>query len=879
MKLIATYRLQLHANFTFRQATEVVPYLKELGISHIYCSPYLQARVGSTHGYDVVDHSMINRELGGRDGLETFVSALNENEMHHILDIVPNHMAIEAEENPWWWDVLENGPASYYAPFFDMEWNPPQAALRYRDKILLPVLGEHYGRVLQQGHFRVGRDGSNFHLSYLDKVYPLAPKSLHLILRHAAKGADHPLLHHLAQACRSLPDAISTDEENRKIRHEEKTRIVGLLSSLLRESRQAASAIDRTLIQFNEDCDALDELLACQNYRLAYWRVAEHDLGYRRFFDIGDLVGLRMENEVVFQKTHALICELVAANKIDGLRIDHPDGLRDPLAYFQRLREACPQAWIVVEKILQRGEHLRQEWPVAGTTGYDFIDLLNHLFVNAEGGEALTQTYAAFTGRNDDFADLVYSKKQQVLREVLDSDINRLAALLVSICEESRDHRDYTRVDLHDAIVQFVAVFPVYRTYVRYGDEVSPSDASSIETAVGEAQRRDPAIDPSLYRFLGDLMLQREPGLKARLFVERLQQFTGSAMAKGVEDTTFYCFNRLVSLNEVGSEPEPMGLSLAAFHNAQAARQETWPLAMLSTSTHDTKRSEDVRMRLNVLAEIPDAWDEAVNHWRNLNAPYKSDSQPDSNTEYLIYQSMVGAWPISCERLQNYILKACREAKEQTSWLNPDETFERSLQAFVAKIFVNRRFIESLTDLVGSISATGYVYSLAQTLIKLTSPGIPDIYQGHELWDFSLVDPDNRRPVDYQMRKKFLANLDGGCLSDIAGDQEFGLAKLYLIKHGLAVRRKFAECFGSAGDYRQLVGSGPKEDHIVAYRRGSNICVVCPRRIVNMDWQDTVVALPKGSWRNVLSTELHTGDIALQSLLSTFPVALLVRET
>ncbi|MFN8534857.1 MAG: malto-oligosyltrehalose synthase [Dehalococcoidia bacterium] len=675
--LIATYRVQLHAGFGFADAAAIAPYLADLGISHLYASPYLEAAPGSTHGYDVVDPSRVNDELGGPVAHARFAETLHDVGLGQILDIVPNHMAIVTPGNRWWWDVLENGPASRYAGYFDVDWDPPEAKLR--NTVLLPILGDHYGRVLERGELVLLRDGGSFAIRYYDHAFPVAPRSLDGPLAVAARRAGSDELAFLADAFGRLPVATSTDPESVHRRHRDKEVLRIQLGRLVDREPEVATAIDAVLAEINADYDALDGLLERQNYRLAYWRTAGRELGYRRFFDINSLAGLRAERAQVFADTHEQVLRWLERGWLDGVRVDHVDGLRDPAEYLRRLREAAPGAWIVIEKILEPGEQLPEGWPVGGTTGYDFLNRVGGLFVDPAGETPLTEFYARFTGETTDYPALVREKKHLVLRELLGSDVNRLTALLVEIGESNRRYRDYTRHELHDALREVIAGFPVYRTYVRPG-EVSDEDIASVTEAVEAAKQHRPDLDPALFDFLADLLLLRVPGDLATELAMRVQQLTGPAMAKGVEDTTFYLYNRLVSLNEVGGDPSHFGLSVEAFHRACAETRRRWPQSMLATSTHDTKRSEDVRARLALLSEIPGRWAEAVERWSALAERHKRDTLPDRNIEYLLYQTVVGARLISSARVAAYLEKASREAKAHTSWTSPNPVYDDALR-------------------------------------------------------------------------------------------------------------------------------------------------------------------------------------------------------
>lgn len=898
--LLATYRLQLRAELDFDAAAAITKYLAALGVSHLYSSPVLQAAPGSTHGYDVVDPHRVSEDLGGAEGMARLTAALRRHALGLVLDIVPNHMAIAAPANRWWWDVLENGPASRYARYFDVDWDPPEGKLR--NQVLVPVLSDHYGRVLDRGGLAIERRGGRFVVRAGECVWPLAPRTLDELLAVAATRAGSDDLAAIADALGALPVATATAADASVRRDRGKEWLYRQLDRLCAAEPAVAAAIEAEVGEVNRDPGRLHLLLERQNYRLAFWRTAARELGYRRFFDIAGLVGLRAEEPDVFADTHALVARWLADGTVDGVRVDHPDGLRDPDAYFTRLREIGPEAWIVAEKILEPGERLPERWPIDGTTGYDFLHRAGGLFIDPDGAPALTELYHAFTGEPVDYAAVIRAAKQQVLRGGLAADVNRLTALLVEICERHPHQRDYTRHELHEAIREVIAAFPVYRTYLRVPGAVDPADAAAIEAAVEMAQQQRPDLDADLFAFLRDLLLLRVPGAVEQELAFRVQQFTGPAMAKGVEDCGFYVYNRFVAANEVGGDPGQLGVSVEAFHAACAATQRRWPRTLLATSTHDTKRSEDVRARLALLSEIPQAWADTVRAWSALAACHRRDARPDRNTEYLYYQTLVGAWPIATERLVGYMEKAVREAGVFTSWTRPDPTYEDAVRAFVAGTLDDAAFRGAVEDVVVRLVEPGRITSLAQVALKLTAPGIPDIYQGTEIWDASLVDPDNRRPVDYGARQRLLARLDGATAEDVWAAMNDGAPKLWLIRQGLAMRRAHAECFGAGGAYQPLVATGGRARHVVAFTRDARVATVVPRLLMGLAaaagapytgrapvpghtayagywWADTHVELPFGRWRNWLTAERVTGGLVpLAELLARFPIALLARE-
>ena len=702
----STYRLQLHKGFTFDDAAAIADYLRELGISHVYSSPYLQAAPGSMHGYDVVDHQKVNEELGGAAAHERFCLRLGEAGLGQVLDIVPNHMSL-GKENRFWWDVLENGASSRYASFFDIDWQPYEE--RLRNKVLLPVLADQYGRVLQAGEIKVVRHGNMFQVECAGQALPAAPPSLPAILARAAEYAKSDTLSFLAASFGRLPAPEYADRRTILARHRDKVVLQGLLARLCLEQPGVGEALDQSVAELNENKDALDDFLNQQNYRLAFWKTADQQLGYRRFFDVNSLIGLRVEREHVFEETHALVLDWLRRGVLDGVRVDHPDGLRDPLQYLRRLRERAPDAWIVGEKILEPGEFLRESWPIEGTSGYDFLNVALGVLVAPEGMEQLKVIYEEFTGEPVDFPAIAHEKRINVSQEALGSDVNRLTTLFVDICESNRDQRDYTRAEMRRAIREVAACFGVYRSYVEpTRGEIAEQDRESIRRAVECAKQKRPDIGGGLFDFLGDVLTMEVKGKAESEFLMRFQQFTPPVMAKGVEDTAFYCFNRLVAMCEVGGDPGSNGLSVAQFHAYCARMQATHPHTMTTLSTHDTKRSDDVRARLAVLSEMPAKFAVALNRWSRLNNDLRADlfsgggsgDLPDRNTEYMLYQTLIGAWPITPERAQAYMLKATREAKQQTSWTANNAGFEDALHKFIAAVLGSAVFVAALEQFV-----------------------------------------------------------------------------------------------------------------------------------------------------------------------------------
>lgn len=875
---IATYRIQLNSDFDFNAAAEIIPYLARLGISHLYCSPYVQAAPGSTHGYDVVDYQRVSEQLGGAAGHQRMCAALRDAGMSHILDIVPNHMAIPGRENPWWWDVLENGQASRYSVYFDVDWDPPEA--RLRNTVLLPVLGNHYGRVLDTGEIKLVREGGDFVFKYFERTFPVAPRSLDRLLARAAQEAGSDELSFIADSLGELPISTTVDPQALGRRYRDIRVLKEEILKILESSPKIVAAIDAAVRTVNDDHDLLHAMLERQNYRLAFWRAAGRNLGYRRFFDINSMIGLRMSNGQVFEDTHRLVLSWLRGGVLDGVRVDHIDGLREPLTYLNRIANTAPKAWVVVEKILQNGERLPDSWPIAGTTGYDFLNRLSGLFIDPGTEGRFTRIYEEFTGVSADYAAMARECKEFVAREILGSELNRLTEVFVEVCENDRRHRDYTRHELHEALVAVVARFSVYRTYFSTADhEGNPDDVRRVREAIEAAKTDRADLDPELFDFLGQILMLRVQGDFQTELALRFQQFTGPVVAKAIEDTAFYRYNRFVALNEVGGNPAIFGTSVDEFHKACGETQRRWPRGLLATSTHDTKRSEDVRARLAVISEMPEKWSDAVLRWAELNRAHW-DAEPDRNIEYLLYQTLAGAWPISTERTLQYIEKAIREAKQKTSWTHIDKDYEKNVKGFVEGIFSNRAFISDLHDFVAMISPFGEINSMAQMLIKLTSPGIPDLYQGTELLDFSLVDPDNRRAVDYESRRSLLLSAESAKADDVFKSPDRGFAKLWMTHKVLEVRKSWPVFFGPDAPYEPLTTSGTKAKHVVAFMRGVSAITVVPRLVVGVDsrWEDTAISIPSGKWRDALGVDTYEGgNLSVATLLRRLPLALLVR--
>ena len=803
-------------------------YLAELGVSHAYLSPVLQAARGSTHGYDVADPSTVSEELGGEEGHIALQRVLGEAGLGQILDIVPNHMAVATPDNRWWWDVLENGHSSVYVGYFDVDWGRPEA--QQRNVVLVPILADHYGRELEAGRFTLQRTGGSFVLRYFDHQVPVAPRSLDQLIaraaRHLPRGSAPAVraeLGSLATALGRLPPSWATDRASVKERHRDKEVLRAHLDALCSAHPEVAASVDAEVDALNASPDAMDELLGRQTYRLAYWRTASEEAQYRRFFDISELVGIRVEEDAVFADSHRLILRWLREGVIDGLRVDHIDGLRGPRAYLERLHDASSGGWVLVEKILARNEQLPTDWPVAGTTGYDWLNLAGGLLVRKEGAEALAGAFRSFTGLEEPWDDLVHDCKLFVLSSSLSADLHRLVGRMAEVCEHHRRHSNHTRRELRECLAEVIACYGVYRTYVSPGRKPSEADVAVVRRAVVNAGLRRPELDGELLAFLRDLLLGAVPGAAETEMALRFQQLTGPVMAKAVEDTAFYRYMPLVALNEVGGDPSSLGVSVREFHDACAEAQSRHPHRLLATSTHDTKRSEDVRARISVLSEIPREWSGTVERWHSLNRRRRVADLPDPATEWLFYQTLVGAWPISAERALAYMEKATREAKARTSWGSPDTIYEGAIGHFVASALRSRRFIDEVASFAGRVARPGQSNSLALKLLTLTAPGVPDLYQGSELWDLSLVDPDNRRPVDFALRMKLLAGAPDLDLPRLWADgDDLGQVKLALVQRTLQLRSRYEGAFGEgeAGSYVPLLATGPASEHVVAF---------CPR--------------------------------------------------
>ena len=943
---LATYRLQFNKDFTFNDASKILDYLRELGITEIYASPILTSRRGSGHGYDVTNPNRLDPDLGTEQDFDLFLNELEKREMGLLLDIVPNHMAASSE-NPWWMDVLENGPDSAFSSYFDIDWHPPSRNLD--NKILLPILGRPFGEALDSGEFKLSFSSGKFTIAYFDSSFPLAPRTYRTVLTHRIgrlrnlldeNSAPYQEYQGIVAALSAISDRDTTPIEaasDKRVRFEA---IRERLRQLTADSKEITEFILENLTSFNgkthepSSFSNLQRLLGEQYYVLAYWQNVNETINYRRFFAITDLVGMRVEDSLVFDAIHGLVLRLISRGAVVGLRIDHIDGLRDPLAYLKRLQERLAaedasvsggQAYVIVEKILTRSEDLPSDWPVAGTTGYDYLNFANRVLVNPAGAQEIERIYSQFIGRSMKFDDVLYQKKKLVMGTILGVEMRSLGRQLGELAAQARYARDLPRHELTEVLIETTAHFSVYRTYIRNLD--LPAEATKVlEKALAQARLRKPALNPQCFDFLRDVLLLSNPPhvlpdhREARLsFVLRWQQFTGPIVAKGLEDTALYVYQPLLSLNEVGCDPTPDGICPKEFYEFIAKRQKKWPHSMNASSTHDTKRSEDVRGRISVLSEMPLEWQKRLNQWAALNEKYKVDVNgavvPDRNEEYFLYQTLLGMWPLEesdlsdvLKRLQSYAVKATREAMVHTRWTRPNLAHEEGLTTFVAAILDGKRNSAFLEDFKGFHCQTalcGMLNSLSQTLLKITAPGVPDFYQGSELWDLRLVDPDNRGTIDFARRVKLLnaVKQNGGqepvqFAKELRKNWTDGRIKLYLIWKALVFRQRFNELF-SNGDFVAAEVFGKRAENVTAFFRVSqkhSALIIAPKwlaaSVMEQDWnapqpfwENTTIALPDyvtAAWRNVLTGEPvnalrngHRGSIRVADAVRHFPVALL----
>ncbi len=869
----ATYRLQLHNGFGFAEAAAAVPYLAELGASHLYLSPVLQAAEGSTHGYDVVDPDRADASLGGDAGFAELVRVAREAGLGILLDIVPNHMSVAGTGNRWWLDVLEDGPSSYYAHFFDVDWPAGD------DRVLLPILTERYGRALGSGALGILQQGERFCVRAGELCLPLSPRTLGPIVRRAGDRISHVELQYLGDALAELPLASLRGPAARARRHRDKAVLLRRLHVLCAEEAACGRALEAELAAINADPAELDTILERQNYRLAHWSVAGSQLSYRRFFDIATLVGIRNEDPEVLEASHRRIFDWLARGAIDGVRIDHVDGLREPAAYLRRVREAAPGAWVVVEKILAPGEALPASWPIDGTTGYDFMERMGRLFVDPGAETALTQLFEAYTGVEFDPAAESRRARHEVLTDALHSELARLSELAARACATSPACRDYTRAEIEVALAEILAGYGRYRTYLGepVAGEASAGQATaggreSIAQAVAAAAAARPELDRDLLAFLEAALAFEMPGAEALELARATQQVSGSVVAKGDEDTLLYRQVRLLARCEVGAEISAFGIEPGALHAQLAAGP---PRSLLATSTHDSKRGEDVRMRLAVLSELPAVWEAAVGRWRTRAERGWRGLEPDRVLEYAMWQTLVGAWPLSLDRAQRFAEKASREARLRTSWRRCDAAYEAARVRWLEHVYADHELVAELEGFAARLRPHGDRNSLAQLLVKLAAPGVPDIYQGSELRDDNLVDPDNRRPVDLELRRKLLR--DAAALRRPPSTDDLSLAKLWTLRRVLDLRGREPALFD--GPYRALAASGPHAHRVFAFSRGDALIAAVPRLGVHAEgWRDTRLALPDGAWRDVLGGATHQGGpVPLRELWAAFPIALLVR--
>ncbi|MEK9513360.1 malto-oligosyltrehalose synthase [Limnospira fusiformis PMC 851.14] len=926
---VATYRIQFNPNFDFEDAQKIVPYLQELGISDIYASPIFKARSGSTHGYDVVDPNQINPELGSPETFDELIEEIQKRDMGWVQDIVPNHMAYDSE-NKLLMDVLEHGPDSEYFDYFEIDWD--QAYENIKGRVLAPLLGDFYGNCLENGELKLSYNESGLSVNYYHLKFPLRIESYATLISYKINtlsqtlGNRHPdviKLLGVLYILKNIPSETSSQQ-----RRDQAEFVKKLLWEIYQDNPEIQKFIDENLDFFNGDTgkresfNLLDNLLSDQFFRLSFWKVGAEELNYRRFFTVNELICVRVEDYKVFQRTHDLIGEFVKSGKFTGLRIDHIDGLYNPVQYLRWLREKTGEIYIVVEKILELEEKLPANWPIQGTSGYEFLNYVNGLFCQSKNQERFNQIYAQMTGLARDYNDLLVAKKRLIADKNLAGDADNLAQLLKRVCGDYRYGRDFTLVGLKTAIMEFLVRFPVYRTYINQ-EGVGDDDRAYVQQAIREAKGKLPELLNELnlmekFLFLDyDEFLSEENQQLWLRFVMKLQQFSGPLTAKGIEDTLFYVYYRFLALNEVGGAPNHFGISLEEFHQFNQQRLHSWPHAMNATATHDTKRGEDVRSRLNVISEIPDQWEERVKVWSQLNLVHKTkiDSKiiPDRNDEYFLYQTLVGSFPFLEEeypeyiqRIKDYVVKAVREAKVHTAWLRPDTDYENGFVNFVEQILdfsEDNKFWQEFRPFQEKVAFYGVFNSLSQTLLKLISPGLPDIYQGTELWDLSLVDPDNRRPVDFDGRLSYLQEIKRrsrtgmeNLIDDLMATWEDGRLKLFLIARVLQARQEYLEVF-QQGDYQPVAVTGKYSDRIIALARShgkQTAIAIVPRFLTDIIeppqfplgdiWGDTAIIVPEGSGSNwheaIVNHDIAASpNILVSQILQYFPVGLLINES
>jgi (1->4)-alpha-D-glucan 1-alpha-D-glucosylmutase len=939
---ISTYRVQFNKEFRFLDCRDIVPYLHMLGIGALYSSPRFRARRGSEHGYDVASPLRVNSELGTEEEFDDLCKKLRDYGLGLVLDIVPNHMAA-SHENPWWMDVLENGPSSPFAHYFDISWHPviSKAAFLQENKVLLPVLGDLYGNVLDRGELSLGLDETGFSVRYYERKIPLDPASYGDVLDVCRErmtrdlGPEHVTISEVERAsrrARRIPPGTAAEPENVARRLLEGRSVKKQVFELYRDHPESRMAIDAALRELSASPERLHLLLERQAYRLAFWKIAYEEINYRRFFDINDLVSLRVELEDVFVARHHVIFQLIAEGKVTGLRVDHADGLHDPETYLERLQEAAGRVvsttpvYVIVEKILGRGEQLPLSWQACGTTGYEFLNAVNGMLIDPDGLRAIEAAYARFTGEDGKFAEVCYAGNKQVMRELFAGEVEFLGHQLGRLAAQHWQARDIPLSELIAALVEVTACLPIYRTYIR-GSRISSRDRGYLDQTLKLARRRttEAEIGDPAFTFLRSVLYLEPPSSDPELadaylsFVTRWQQFTGAVMAKGLEDTAGYVHNALISLNEVGSDPvrEEPPLDVDGFHRFLEARAKNWPHSMNAISTHDTKRSEDVRARLNVISEVAEEWEKCLLRWKRMNQRHKGFvggiAVPPPGEEVLLYQTLLGSWPLEhgeeesfLHRVQEFLIKAVREAKVHSGWIRPNEAHEKELLRFARDIFsaAPSSFRKDFLRFQRKLAWHGALNSLTQLLIKITAPGVPDFYQGCELWDFSMVDPDNRRPVDFRSRIRMLEDLrkgeserSRGLLREILSNWQDGRIKLFLTDKALGFRHANPELFRD-GSYLPLEAAGPRQANLFAFARsGASWCVsVAPRWTTQLAsvgrmpmgasaWQETVLRLPASApeaWQNVftgesVATELRDGArlVKVAEVLKRFPVALL----
>ncbi|MBD3288656.1 malto-oligosyltrehalose synthase [candidate division KSB1 bacterium] len=921
----STYRIQLNHTFAFKNLKAILTYLSELGITDIYASPIFKARKGSMHGYDVVDPTQLNPELGSEDDFSDLVAEAKKLNLSWLQDVVPNHMAYDSQ-NDILMDVLENGPHSQYAHYFDIEWQPHYSGMD--EKILAPFLGTFFGKCLENGkiELKYSEDGLSIH--YYDHKFPVRIHSYIKLITHNLRKlrgsltTEHPDYIKLLGVLYVLKNIPTDDDETS--RYDQITFVKRMLWELYQRNPDYKEFFDENIQNFNgtagepESFSLLNDLLDEQFYRLSFWKVGTEEINYRRFFYVNELISLRTEQEEVFDKIHSKLFEWIGENKIDGIRIDHVDGLYNPTEYLKRLRKYAAQQYIVVEKILELKEALPENWNIEGTTGYDFMNYVNGLFCLRDNAYLLDKIYRKFTGFDPQFENLLHAKKRLIIGKHMAGDIDNLAHRLAELASAHRYAIDFTLYGLRRSLVEVLSWFPVYRTY-NVTEEITENERHYIEEAVSKAKLVMPDFENEFNFIKKILLLKFDENLPDEEkqqwihFTLRFQQMTGPLMAKGLEDTVMYNFNRLISLNEVGGQPGKFGISSIEFHYFNKNRINIWAHSMNTTSTHDAKRGEDVRARLNVLSEIPQQWEKNFKIWARINQPKKKNTKngkvPDRNDEYFLYQTLIGTFPFYESelkdypiRIKEYMIKAIREAKIHTAWLQPDSEYEDAMTDFIEKVldFSDKNvFLKEFLPFQKKIAFYGMFNSFSQTLLKITSPGVPDMYQGTELWDLTLVDPDNRRSVDFNKRRKFLNQIKRGIqkntlslIEELFKDAGSGRIKMFLIFRALQIRNKYHDLFRN-GSYIPLEIEGSLREHVIAFARNYQrqwIVVAVPRFLTSMIkeskqpdmkdiWEDTRLIPPAriNKWRNAI-TDQEIQGLNVGEIMRHFPAGLLIGE-